>query len=198
MESLVRAMHEAHRAGVVHRDLKPANVLVADDDTPKIADFGLAKVLDADTALTRTGSILGSPCSMAPEQAVGQARGVGPAADLYALAAIYFELLTGRPSLRGATILATLEPVRNAEPVPPLRLVPGLPRDAETIRLKCLQKDPSRRNATAAELADAGNCSEENRQQADPEVPELRGPSCHRLYCCRIHGKATSPHTECK
>ena len=144
----------AHRLGIVHRDLKPANVLLAADGTPKVTDFGLAKSLGTDSGLTATDSIMGSPGYMAPEQAEGQAKQVGPLADVYALGAILYELLTGRPPFRGATILETLEQVKTTEPVPPSRLVPGLPRDVETIALKCLQKEPGRRYESAAALAD--------------------------------------------
>ena len=154
IETLARAIHEAHKRGVVHRDLKPANVLMAAEGVPKITDFGLAKTLGSDSGLTRTDIVMGSPSYMAPEQAAGKAREVGPAADVYALGAIFYELLVGRPPFKGASILSTLEQVRHAEPVPPARLQPGLPRDAETICLKCLLKAPERRYASAAELAE--------------------------------------------
>jgi WD40 repeat protein/serine/threonine protein kinase/Flp pilus assembly protein TadD len=152
--SLARGVAEAHRNGIVHRDLKPANILMTADGVPKIADFGLAKSLSKDTGLTRTNSIMGSPGYMAPEQAEGKTRQVGPPADVYALGAILYELLTGRPPFRGATILETLEQVRSAEPVPPSRLVPGVPRDVETIALKCMQKEPAKRYDSAAALAE--------------------------------------------
>jgi WD40 repeat protein/tRNA A-37 threonylcarbamoyl transferase component Bud32 len=154
VETLARAVAEAHRLGIIHRDLKPANVLLAADGTPKITDFGLAKSLESNSGLTRTDSIMGSPGYMAPEQAEGKAREVGPLADVYALGAILYELLTGRPPFRGTTVLETLEQVRTAEPVPPSRLVPGLPRDIVTIALKCLQKEPAKRYESAAALAD--------------------------------------------
>ena len=145
VEQLAHGIAEAHAQGIVHRDLKPANVLLAADGTPKISDFGLAKVLGSDSGLTKSESILGTPSYMAPEQAEGKAKELGPAADVYALGAILYELLTGRPPFRGATILETLEQVKTAEPVTPSRLVPRLARDIETICLKCLQKDPSKR-----------------------------------------------------
>ncbi len=121
---------------------------------PKISDFGLAKTLEEDAGLTRTESILGSPNYMAPEQADGRAKDVGPSADIYALGANLYELLTGRPPFVAPTILATLDLVKNSEPVPPRRLQPFLDRDLETICLKCLEKDPRRRYETADELAD--------------------------------------------
>ena len=151
---LAHGVAERTRLGIVHRDLKPSNILIAADGTPKVADFGLAKSLDAGAGLTATESILGSPSYMAPEQAEGKARQVGPLADVYALGAILYELLVGRPPFRGTTVLETLVQVKTAEPVPPARLVPGLPRDAETIALKCLQKDPAKRYASAEALAE--------------------------------------------
>jgi WD40 repeat protein/tRNA A-37 threonylcarbamoyl transferase component Bud32 len=154
VETLARAMAEAHRRGIVHRDLKPGNILLTPEGMPKVADFGLAKLLNIESGLTRTDAVLGSPSYMAPEQAEGKTKEVGPAADVYALGAILYELLTGRPPFRGATALETLAQVKSAEPVPPSRLVPGLPRDAETVALKCLQKDPAKRYGSAAALAE--------------------------------------------
>jgi WD40 repeat protein len=151
---LARAIGDAHRLGIVHRDLKPANVLLVDDETPKIVDFGLAKSLGADTGLTQSGVFVGTPSYAALEQVEGMTRMVGPAADIYALGAIFYHLLTGRPPFQAATVLGTLEQVKTADPVPPSRLQPGLSRDAETICLKCLEKDPQRRYADAAALAD--------------------------------------------
>jgi serine/threonine protein kinase/tetratricopeptide (TPR) repeat protein len=152
--ALARGVAEAHRQGIIHRDLKPGNVLLAADGTPKITDFGLAKALDKDSGLTRTDSIMGSPGYMAPEQAAGTAKLVGPLADVYALGAILYELLTGGAPFRGTSALEIIEQVRHAEPVPPSRLVPGLPRDVETIALKCLQKEPGKRYESAAALAE--------------------------------------------
>ena len=154
VESLAMAMAEAHRMGIIHRDLKPANILMTDDGTPKITDFGLAKSIEKNSGLTRTESILGSPRYMAPEQAEGHTREVGPAADVYALGTNLYELLTGRPPFVAPTILATLDLVKNAEPVAPKRLQPGLASDLETICLKCLRKEAAERYESADALAE--------------------------------------------
>jgi hypothetical protein len=151
---LAGAVRHAHEQGIVHRDLKPANVLLTEQGVPKVADFGLAKLLDADQAQTRTGAILGTPGYMAPEQALGRAGDVGPRTDVYALGAILYELLTGRPPFTGATVLETLEQVRSLDPVPPRRVQPHCPRDLETVCLKCLEKDPARRYQSAQALAE--------------------------------------------
>ena len=154
VEALARGVEQVHRVGVVHRDLKPGNVLIETDGTPKLVDFGLAKDLAEDMGLTRTDTVLGSPSYMAPEQAEGGARRTGPSADVYALGAIFYELLTGRPPFRGATVLETLQQVKTTDPVPPSRLSSGVPRDAETIALKCLEEAPGRRYTTAGALAE--------------------------------------------
>jgi serine/threonine protein kinase len=122
--------------------------------TPKIANFGFAKQLDADSGQTQSGTIMGTPSYMAPEQAAGRTHEVGPPADVYALGAILYDMLTGRPPFRGPTLLDTLEQVRSQEPVPPTRLQPRVPRDLETICLKCLVKSPAARYSTARDLAD--------------------------------------------
>ena len=153
-EQVALGIAEAHRQGIVHRDLKPSNVLLAADGTPKVGDFGLAKMLDSQATLTRSESVMGSPSYMAPEQARGHAREAGPAVDVYAVGAILYELLTGRPPFRGTTANETLEQVKTTEPVPPSRLVPGVPRDVETICLKCLQKEPGKRYETARALGE--------------------------------------------
>ncbi|MBV8558283.1 MAG: protein kinase, partial [Planctomycetaceae bacterium] len=152
--TLARAIHAAHQAGIVHRDLKPSNVLFARDGTPKITDFGVAKLVEEESHQTATGQVLGSPSYMAPEQARGNARDVGPAADVYALGAILYEMLTGRSPFKGTSRIETLQQVLNAEPVLPSRLVTKVSRDLETICLKCLAKVPSKRYASAALLAE--------------------------------------------
>jgi serine/threonine-protein kinase len=152
IETLARAMDFAHAQGIVHRDLKPANILLTLDGQPKITDFGLAKIISAqDTGLSRAGGIVGTPTYMAPEQADGGA--TGPSSDLYSLGATLYELLTGYPPFRGATVYGTLLQVMHQDPIPPGRLRPKLPRDLETICLKCLEKDPQRRYASCEALA---------------------------------------------
>jgi serine/threonine-protein kinase len=154
VEVLARAMDAAHQKGIVHRDLKPANILLTPDGTPKVSDFGLAKKLDASAGPTASGAIMGTPSYMAPEQAGGQSKVVGPPADVYALGAVLYECLTGRPPFKAATPLDTMLQVLSEEPVPPRLLQPGVPRDLETICLKCLEKEPAKRYRSAAALAD--------------------------------------------
>ncbi len=150
---LAGAMHAAHQAHVVHRDLKPGNILLTADGVMKVTDFGLAKCLDMDSGQTQSGAILGTPSYMAPEQA-GGARDIGPPADIYALGAILYEMLTGRPPFRAATPMDTVRQVLQQDPVPPRRLQPKVPRDLETVCLKCLHKEPGRRYDSAQALAE--------------------------------------------
>jgi WD40 repeat protein len=154
LATLARAVHYAHEQGIVHRDLKPSNVLVTRDGTLKLCDFGVAKLLTGSDLKTMSGLLVGTPEYMAPEQAEGKSKEAGPAADIHALGAILYTMLTGRPPFQAAEVLDTLEQVRSQEPVPPRRLQPAVPRDVETICLKCLHKEPQRRYASAAALAD--------------------------------------------
>ena len=154
MITLAKAIQVAHEAGIIHRDLKPPNILYTADGVPKVTDFGLAKRLESDSNQTETGQIMGSPSYMAPEQARGHTKDVGPAADIYALGAIFYEMLTGRPPFKGESPIETIRQVTDDEVVPPSRLVPKVARDLETICLKCLNKEPQKRYASARDLAD--------------------------------------------
>ncbi len=153
LTQVAQAVHFAHKRGIVHRDLKPANILLTADGAPKVTDFGLARRLEGGGGLTLSGVQVGTPSYMAPEQARGDKDAIRPTTDVYALGAILYEMLTGRPPFRAATATATLQQVLYEDPVPPARLNPGVPRDLETICLKCLHKEPQRRYATAAEVA---------------------------------------------
>ena len=154
LKSIVEAVAYAHGEGVIHRDLKPANILLDKDDVPRITDFGLARKMDEESALTMSGQILGTPSFMPPEQAAGKHKEVGETADVYSLGAILYTLLTGGPPFRAANVMDTLKQVAEQEPVPPRQLDPGIPRDLEIVCLKCLQKEPRKRYATATALGD--------------------------------------------
>jgi serine/threonine-protein kinase len=154
VETLARAVQVAHESGVVHRDLKPANVLLSAGGTPKVADFGLAKLTESGVGMTASGAVLGTPSYAAPEQAKGDTKNVGPPADIYALGAILYECLTGRPPFRAATSAETFHQVIHQEPAPVRALNPAVPPDLETVCLKCLQKDAGRRYSSAAALAE--------------------------------------------
>ena len=152
--TLAEAMQAAHRADIVHRDLKPANILFTTDGVLKVTDFGLAKRVERGSELTHTGAVLGTPSYMAPEQARGRVHEIGPAADIYSLGAILYEMLTGRPPFKGTTVVETIRQVAEEEPVSPSRLQSRLPRDLVTICLKCLAKEPHKRYPTAEALAE--------------------------------------------
>src|SRR5204862_362111 len=196
LEAVARAVHYAHQHGVIHRDLKPGNILLAGAGSqdsgfgaeaegappssptpdprppppvPKITDFGLAKRL-GEASQTQTGQVLGTPNYMAPEQARGQSKAIGPAADVYALGAILYQLLTGRPPFQGVTSVDTIMQVLHEEPVPPRRLQPRVPADLETVCLKCLAKEPRQRYPSALDLAE-----DLRRFQAGPGA--WRGPA---------------------
>jgi WD40 repeat protein len=154
LATLAGAVHYAHGQGIVHRDLKPSNVLLMADGTPKLCDFGVAKLLTGSDVHTSSGLLVGTPEYMAPEQARGQPGTVGPPADIHALGAVLYTMLTGRPPFQSAEVLDTLSQVRTQEPVPPRRLQRSVPRDLETICLKCLEKEPSRRYASAGALVE--------------------------------------------
>jgi eukaryotic-like serine/threonine-protein kinase len=154
IEQLARAVEHAHANGIVHRDLKPANVLLTKDGTPKIADFGLARFLGADHTQTASGAVLGTASYMAPEQAAGRVKEIGPLADVYALGAVLYELLTSRPPFRGATWLETLLMVQEEPPDRPSLYNPHVSRSLQAICLRCLAKDPHDRYPSGAALAD--------------------------------------------
>ncbi|MHC5544204.1 serine/threonine-protein kinase, partial [Singulisphaera rosea] len=154
LSTLARAVHHAHCQGIVHRDLKPFNILISPEGVPKVADFGVARWLKSEDHLGHDGDILGTPRYMAPEQANGSLHEVGPAADIYSLGVILYEMLTGRPPHQSTSALETLTLVREKEPVPPREIQPRLSRDLETIVLKCLRKEPTRRYGDAKGLAD--------------------------------------------
>jgi len=169
VRDIAAAVDYAHRHGVLHHDLKPSNVLVDRLGQPRITDFGLAKLGETGSELTASGQTLGTPSYMPPEQATGSAGQISPASDVYSLGTILYELLTGRPPFRAASAADTIVEVLQATPLPPRLLNPRIPRDLQTICLKCLEKEPSRRYATAQALADDLDRFLEGRQiQARP------------------------------
>ena len=154
LATVARAVHDAHRHGYLHRDLKPANILVDPQGKPYVTDFGLARRVGQDSGLTQSGAVLGTPGYMAPEQAAGHGKAVGPTADVYSLGAVLYELLAGRPPFRADTVMETLVLVLERDPTPPGLVRAGVPPELEAICLKCLEKDPADRYPTAEALAD--------------------------------------------
>jgi serine/threonine protein kinase len=154
IKTMADAIQYAHQRGILHRDLKPQNVLIDERGEPRITDFGLAKQTTRDSGLTQTGAVMGSPSYMPPEQATGRQDQIAPQSDVYSLGAILYEILTGRPPFNGETALATLRQVVENPPAPPSKLNGEVPRDLETICLKCLEKQPERRYASARALGE--------------------------------------------
>ncbi len=177
LEKVARGVHAAHERGIVHRDLKPSNVLLTAEGEPKVSDFGLAHLGGEHTRLTRSGDVFGTPQYMAPEQVQGRIRDVSPRTDVYALGAMLYEGLTGIPPFRGATTIELFGRIVNEDPIQPRTLDPRISRDMETIALKALEKDPSRRYASALEFA------EDLRRCREGEAIAARPPS--RWYLLR-------------
>ena len=199
--TLAQALHYAHGKGFIHCDLKPSNVLIDLDGQPQITDFGLARRTSEDSSLTATGAILGTPSYMAPEQAAGQRQSIGPATDVYGLGAILYELLTGRPPFRTPTMMETVLQVLERDPVAPHELVPGLPRELETICLKCLEKMPEDRYRDRPGTGQRpGSLPSGRRRRGNrslPEAPPLDAPRARgRLAHRRTLGRGPADRVQ--
>jgi tetratricopeptide (TPR) repeat protein/tRNA A-37 threonylcarbamoyl transferase component Bud32 len=181
LECVARTMSYAHGQGVLHRDLKPSNILLGADDRPRVTDFGLAGQMDLDSTLTLSGEMLGTPGYLPPEQASVKKREIGPASDIYAIGAVLYFALTGRPPFVAGTLAETLRQVLVAEPISLRRLNPAIPRDLETICLKCLEKEPLRRYASALALAEDLRRFQEGR----PILTKPAGPLNRLAKWCR-------------
>ena len=188
IETLARAIDVAHRSGVVHRDLKPMNILLTKEGQPKVADFGLAKLIDSPHSITEEGTLAGTPAYMAPEQASGRTGLVGPATDIHALGVILYEELTGRPPFRGSSGHQTLRKIIEEDAPPPSQLALGrsIPQDLDSICLKCLQKTPKDRYATAADLGD------DLRRFLDGQPTLARPLKWPVRFCAGVEGSPTS------
>jgi tRNA A-37 threonylcarbamoyl transferase component Bud32 len=192
LQTIAEAVHYAHQRGTLHRDLKPHNVLINESGAPRITDFGLAKQLTNQSEQTQSGTVMGSPSYMPPEQALGRLGELGPASDVYSLGAILYQMLTGRVPFQGATAVETLQQVVEQEPAAPTKLNPAVPPDLETICLKCLEKKPERRYASARALAEElGRFLNHEPILAKPPNPIRRGWMWLRKHPWAITGITT-------
>lgn len=185
VKSITDAIQYAHLRGVIHRDLKPSNVLIDRENRPRVTDFGLAKRIEDDSGLTLSGQVIGTPGYMPPEQARGDARLVGPESDVYALGAVLYFLLTGRPPFQEASVWDTIAQVLHRDPVSPRVLEPAIDADLETICLRCLQKSPATRYRSAGDLAD----ELERYLRGEPVWARPVGPGARFLRWCRRNPK---------
>ncbi|MHC4607999.1 MAG: serine/threonine-protein kinase, partial [Planctomycetota bacterium] len=186
LEKAARGLGAVHERGIVHRDLKPANVLITAAGEPKVGDFGLAHLMDSETRLTKTGTVLGTPIYMAPEQVEGKREDITPRTDVYALGVILYEMLTGRPPHDAETAMELYGKIVHEEPVRPGALDPAVPGELEAICLKAMDKDPARRYADAAEMA------EDLKRYREGRPVEARHPTMRRLLWKRVKRHRTA------